>query len=357
MQTLDFDYDLPAELIAQVPAAKRDHSRLLVLDRTTGNLSHRRFSELITYLHPGDLLVLNNSKVIPARLRGVNARTEGAFEILLLQECGVNEWWALLRPGRRARPGTRLNFFDAFGNRSTLEAVVDEINSEGHRKLFFHGVANLRSVLEKYGEIPLPPYIQRTGRGELIEDQYRYQTVFAQLPGSIAAPTAGLHFTEELLKQFQESSVEVVFVTLHVGLGTFAPVKSVNIESHKMHEEHFEVSPAAAEKVNQARRDRRRVFAVGTSSLRVLESAANPEGMIRAGRDVTRLFIYPPFQFKIADALVTNFHLPKSTLLMLVSAFASPGSAEGREIVLAAYQEAIREKYRFYSYGDAMVIL
>lgn len=356
VRTADFDYHLPPELIAQQPAAARDQSRLLVLDRRSGNISHRQFPALLSFLQPGDCLVLNNSKVIPARLRGSNPKTGGQFEILLLAENGTNDWWAMIRPGKRARIGTQIQLLDAQKQPAEISATVREINSEGHRRLEFSGAKNIFHELDTLGEIPLPPYIEREQPRN--EDRERYQTVYAQNAGSVAAPTAGLHFTEALLNEIKIRGVKLCCVTLHVGLGTFAPVKAENIAEHVMHEERFHVSEEMAHEINLAKQENRRVIAVGTTSVRVLETLAKTHsGEIVSGAGKTRIFIYPPYDFHIVDALVTNFHLPCSTLLMLISAFAAPGEIRGREIILSAYQEAIRERYRFFSYGDAMLIL
>jgi len=371
MRTADFDFLLPLELIAQHPAARRDDSRLLVLQRPQGTLTHHRFPDLISYLRSGDVLVLNNSRVIPARLRGVNMKSRGQFEILLLEENATNDWWAMMKPGKRARIGTQIQLGKQNAERGTIIATVAETNPEGHRRLQFSGCENILTQLDALGEIPLPPYIRRGATistatdsdSKACEDRERYQTVFAQPPGSVAAPTAGLHFTPELLEKIRVLGVEVCFVTLHVGLGTFAPVKAESLAEHVMHEERFEISEATARTVNNAKCADRRVIAVGTTSVRVLESAAVAAGsdrdsfQIKAGPGRTRIFIHPPRAFKIVDALVTNFHLPCSTLLMLVSAFATPGETRGRETILAAYAEAVREQYRFFSYGDAMLIL
>ncbi len=358
MRASDFDFVLPPELIAQVPARERDQSRLLVLQRGTGAIAHRNFRDLLDYLRAGDVLVLNNSRVIPARLRAANAKTGGRFEVVLLEENSVNDWWALLRPGKRARVGTEMVFRDTSGNESGVRAVVIETNSEGHRRLKFSGKPDITAMLEAIGEIPLPPYIARANPGELADDKVRYQTVYAAPAGSVAAPTAGLHFTETLLSEIRARGVEVRFVTLHVGLGTFAPVKSESLAGHVMHEERYELSEETARAINEAKRAGRRVFATGTTTMRVLESvAAQHDGKLVAGGNRTRIFIYPPYRFRIVDALLTNFHLPRSTLLMLVSAFAAPGETRGREIILSAYEKAVRERYRFFSYGDAMLII
>jgi S-adenosylmethionine:tRNA ribosyltransferase-isomerase len=367
MRTADFDFSLPPELIAQTPAPRRDQSRLLVLERSSGQIAHRQFGDLLEYLRAGDVLVLNNSRVIPARLRGRNARTGGQFELLLLEQMLCNDWWAMLRPGKRAPVGTQIVISDAQGRPTSIVATVLDSNAEGHRRLSFAGVTDIAALLEELGEIPLPPYIRRPATSQ--EDRERYQTVFAQPPGSIAAPTAGLHFTEAFLDNIRSRGVKICFVTLHVGLGTFAPVKEKSLAAHTMHEERFEVSEETATIINRAKNEGRRIIAVGTTSLRVLESVANsyrseskkgqvaspPVLVPHSGK--TRIFIHPPYEFKLADALVTNFHLPCSTLLMLVSAFAAPNQTRGRDLILAAYAEAIRARYRFFSYGDAMLIV
>jgi S-adenosylmethionine:tRNA ribosyltransferase-isomerase len=367
MRTADFDFSLPQELIAQHPIAERDQSRLLVLDRLSGRIAHRTFHQLVDFLRRGDVLVLNNSRVIAARLRGRNEQTGGTFEIFLLRENAVNDWWAMMRPGKRARPGTRIEVLNRERKSGEIIATVREVNDDGHRRVEFSGTQNILAELESLGETPLPPYIRRDSESQ--EDRSRYQTVYAQWPGSVAAPTAGLHFTPQLLERLREKGVKVCFVTLHVGPGTFAPVKADSLSDHLMHEEWFEVSAETAQVINhalslRAQTDRGsncenvpRIVAVGTTTLRVLESVAQRCGAkIEAGGGATRIFIYPPFQFRIADALVTNFHLPCSTLLMLVSAFAAPGRTDGRELILRTYGEAIRERYRFFSFGDAMLI-
>ncbi len=349
MQTSDFDYSLPRELIAQSPAAQRDDSRLLVLNRSSETVSHRCFRDLPDCLNCGDVLVLNNSRVIPARLRGRNMKTGGRFEVLLVEELAVLDWWAMVRPGKRARVGTAIQILDRSQNPTDLTARVIEINEEGHRRLKFSGTADFIRELERFGEVPLPPYIERPC--PLASDQDRYQTVYAQQAGSVAAPTAGLHFTAELLANIRARGVKVCFVTLHVGLGTFSPIKTERLSDHIMHYERFEIPAETAEAVREAKSSGRRVVAVGTTTVRVLESA----GCSKSGR--TNIFIHPPFQFKIVDALVTNFHLPRSTLLMLVSAFAAPGETRGREMILRAYAEAVERRYRFFSYGDAMLVV
>lgn len=358
MRTAQFDYHLPNELIAQNPSERREQSRLLVLRRDNSNIESRYFSDICEYIGPRDVLILNDSRVINARLRGRNVRTGGEFEFLLLEECSTNNWWAMARPGKRARVGTEAELTCPDGGRTGIIVTVLDSNQEGHRKLQFTGTENVFDELPRIGEVPLPPYIRRPGGSDLTaDDEERYQTVYARERGSIAAPTAGLHFTTELLDKIRRSGVEIGFVTLHVGPGTFAPVKASTLAGHVMHEERFTVPAATAACINTAKAEGRRVIAVGTTSVRVLESVADDNGRIAAGSGRTRIFIYPPYKFKVVDALITNFHLPCSTLLMLVSAFASPGETRGRETILSAYAEAVRQRYRFFSYGDAMLIL
>ncbi len=357
VRTADFHFDLPPELIAQQPAVHRDGSRLLVLERKSGKIAHRQFPDVLEFLKPGDVLVLNNSRVIPARLHGANAQTGGKFEILLLEENAPNDWWAMMRPGKRAKIGTEIRLQEKNGAPANIFATVIEINAEGHRRLQFSGAENLFAELEKLGEMPLPPYIERAA--EKAEDKERYQTVFAQTAGSVAAPTAGLHFTPELLDKIRALGVKICFVTLHVGAGTFLPVKVENVAAHKMHSERIEVSAETSATINAAKKSGQRVIAVGTTATRTLESVARLNaGTLNVFNGKTAIFLFPPAQFQIVDALLTNFHLPESTLLMLVSAFAAPGEAgRGRELILQAYAEAVRERYRFFSYGDAMLIL
>jgi S-adenosylmethionine:tRNA ribosyltransferase-isomerase len=356
MLTADFDFALPPELIAQNPAPKRDESRLLVLNRSDGRLEHREFPDVLEFLRAGDVLVLNDSRVISARLRGMNAKTGGKFEVLLLEENAMNDWWVMVRPGKNARIGTQIELLKPNSEPAKIAATVLETNAEGHRRLKFFGTPDINRELDSLGEIPLPPYIER--KVLQAADKERYQTVFARPAGSVAAPTAGLHFTPELLEQIRARGVKICFVTLHVGLGTFASVKTETLAAHKMHEERFEIGEETVHVVNEAKKNGNRVIAVGTTSVRVLESvAAQNGGKLNVYRDKTNIFIFPPFQFQIVDALLTNFHLPCSTLLMLVSALAAPQEMRGREMILSAYAEAIRERYRFFSYGDAMLIL
>ncbi|HEV2328014.1 MAG TPA: tRNA preQ1(34) S-adenosylmethionine ribosyltransferase-isomerase QueA [Verrucomicrobiae bacterium] len=359
MRTVDFDFVLPQELIAQHPSPERGQSRLLVLDRNLRRIEHKFFSDLADFLRAGDVLVLNDSRVIPARLRGTNATTGGGFEILLLEENEANDWWAMVRPGRNARIGTGINIVQPRSVReeAMVTAIVMEKNPEGHCRLRFSAGEDIKQWLEALGEVPLPPYIAR-GKDRLPEDKERYQTVFARNDGSVAAPTAGLHFTDALLDKIRKIGVTVCFVTLHVGPGTFLPVKAPELSGHNMHEERFALGEETVRAVNEAKKSSARVFAAGTTTVRVLESvAARNAGKLNVYTGKTSIFIFPPYQFKIVDALVTNFHLPCSTLLMLASAFATPGETRGREMMLNAYAEAIRERYRFYSYGDAMLII
>jgi S-adenosylmethionine:tRNA ribosyltransferase-isomerase len=354
--TSAFDFELPAELIAQVPSIQRDESRLLTLDRASGRRAHHRFRELPDLLTPGDLLVINNSRVMNARLRGRNCKTGGRFELLLTEENTRNDWWAMMKPGRRATPNTRIELLDPSDNVTGIFAEIIEANAEGHRRMLFRETPNILDELDHLGELPLPPYIKRSHPERV--DRERYQTIYANDKGSLAAPTAGLHFTPQLLTELQARGIRVVEVTLHVGLGTFAPVKAAKVAEHVMHSEHYVVTPSAAAAINLALEERRRVVAVGTTSLRVLESIGRGAGgRVVGGRGRTQIFIYPPAEFTMVRALITNFHLPRSTLLMLVSAFAAPGHASaGRDLVLETYAEAVRERYRFFSYGDAMFI-
>lgn len=340
MKTSDFYFDLPQELIAQDPLKDRSSSRLLMLDKETGVVEHHIFKEIVDYLKPGDVLVLNNTKVIPARLLGVKEDTGAHVEVLLLKRHEKDVWETLVKPGKKCKPGARLSFGDG-----RLRAHVLDTVDEGNRLIRFEYEGIWEEVLDSLGEMPLPPYITHK-----LEDKNRYQTVYAKYDGSAAAPTAGLHFTNQLLEALSEKGVEIVYVTLHVGLGTFRPVKVDNVLEHHMHSEFYQVSEEAAKAINKAKAEGRRVICVGTTSCRTVESAAKEKGVVQAGCDNTEIFIYPGYEFKILDALITNFHLPESTLVMLVSALA------GKEHVLNAYEEAIREKYRFFSFGDAMFI-
>jgi S-adenosylmethionine:tRNA ribosyltransferase-isomerase len=354
--TADFEMEIPPDLIAARPAGVRDRSRLLVAHRDSQTIEHKQFPELLDHLRTGDVLVLNDSRVIPARLRGRNLEITGAFEILLLEETETNVWWVMLRPGRRARPGTRIEIANLRHQPSGITATVEEINAAGHRRVRFSGVRNIFTELDSLGEVPLPPYIGRDGTEPL--DRERYQTVYAREPGSVAAPTAGLHFTEALLDRIRARGVRVCFVTLHVGAGTFAPVKTDLVAEHRMHRERFEVPSETARLIAEGKAAGARIVAAGTTTLRVLESmAAANGGRVVPGGGTTSIFIYPPYEFRIADALLTNFHLTRSTLLMLVCAFAAPGKTGGREFIFRAYQEAIDRRYRFFSYGDAMLLL
>lgn len=336
----DFYFDLPKELIAQDPLEDRSSSRLLVLDKETGKVSHHIFREIENYLRPGDCLVLNDTKVIPARLLGEKEDTGGHVEVLLLKRKQGDIWETLVKPGKKCRPGAKLSFGDGL-----LKAEVLETVEEGNRLIRFEYEGIFEEILDRLGEMPLPPYITHK-----LQDKNRYQTVYARCEGSAAAPTAGLHFTKELLERIERKGVRIVFVTLHVGLGTFRPVKEENVLEHHMHTEFYQVSAEAAEKINNTKSAGGRVICVGTTACRTLESAADENGRVRAGSGDTEIFIYPGYHFKVLDALITNFHLPESTLVMLVSALA------GREHVLNAYAEAVEEKYRFFSFGDAMFI-
>lgn len=340
MKTHDFYYELPEELIAQTPLEQRDASRLLVLDRISGQVNHRHFYDVIEYLQPGDCLVMNDSRVLPARLLG-HRPTGGAVEVLLLRDLGNKKWECLCKPGRKMQPGNEV----IFGN-GELSATVTDVLEDGNRIVEFHYEGIFLEVLERLGKMPLPPYI----KAELF-DQERYQTVYSRQVGSAAAPTAGLHWTEDLLQKAREKGVKTAFVTLHVGLGTFRPVKAEEISEHHMHSELCMISRETADILNETKRNGGRVICVGTTSCRTLESLVNDDGTFEEKSKWTEIFIFPGYTFKAMDGLITNFHLPESTLVMLVSAFA------GREHVLAAYEEAVRERYRFFSFGDAMCIL
>lgn len=339
MKKSDFFFDLPEELIAQTPLEQRDASRLLHLDKQTGEIEHRHFYELPQYLHRGDCLVLNDTRVLPARLLGCR-QSGGGVELVLLRDLGDGRWECLSRPGRKTKPGTELQFGDG-----ELTATVEAVAEGGNRIVQFHYTGIFLEVLERLGKMPLPPYIK-----EELRDGERYQTVYSRELGSAAAPTAGLHFTPELLKQIEQQGVKLCYVTLHVGLGTFRPVKEEKIEDHEMHSEFCVISPKTAETINSVKKNGGRVIAVGTTSCRTLESFAGEDGTVEAGSRWTNIFIYPGYRFRCIDALVTNFHLPESTLIMLVSALA------GRENVLRAYETAVKERYRFFSFGDAMFI-
>ena len=340
MKTIDFYYDLPQELIAQTPMEKRDGSRLMTLDRRTGETGHRHFYDLPSLLRPGDCLIMNDSRVLPARLLGRRLPGGGACEVLLLTDKGENVWECLVRPGRKLRAGARMTFGDG-----SLTAEVAEELADGNRLVRFAYEGIFLEVLERLGKMPLPPYIK-----EELLDQERYQTVYSKVLGSAAAPTAGLHFTPELLSELESKGVNLGYVTLHVGLGTFRPVKEEAIEDHDMHSEFCTVPPETAELINRTKAAGGRVICVGTTSCRTLESWAGEDGHMEARSGWTNIYLYPGSRFKVMDGLVTNFHLPESTLIMLVSAFA------GREAVLAAYREAVKERYRFFSFGDAMFI-
>lgn len=340
MKVSDFNYNLPEELIAQVPIAKRDESRLMVLNKNNKTLEHKKFKDIIDYLEPGDVLVRNNTKVIPARLYG-QKDTGAKVEFLLLNNIEGDIWECIVRPGNKLHIGTNVIFKDGL-----LRAEILDIMPGGTRKVKFMYNGIFNEILDEIGLMPLPPYIH-----EELKERERYQTVYAKYNGSAAAPTAGLHFTNELIKKIEEKGVIIANVTLHVGIGTFRPVKEETVEAHEMHSEHFYIKKEDVEKINNAKKNGKRVIAVGTTSCRVLETIANEEGLVKEVEGDTKIFIYPGYKFKILDGLITNFHLPQSTLLMLVSAFA------GKDFVMNAYDEAVREKYRFFSFGDAMFIL
>ena len=340
MKTADFYFDLPQELIAQDPLEDRSSSRLLVLDRETGKTEHHIFKDVIDYLNPGDCLVVNNTKVIPARLFGTKEGTEAKIEILLLKRKENDVWETLVKPGKKAKPGTRITFGEGL-----LTGEVIDVVEEGNRLIKFTYDGIFEEILDQLGQMPLPPYITHK-----LKDKNRYQTVYAKNEGSAAAPTAGLHFTPELLEKVKEMGVNIAHVTLHVGLGTFRPVKVDDVEKHHMHSEFYIVDEDQAKLINDTKKNGGRVISVGTTSCRTLESAAGEDGIVKAGSGWTEIFIYPGYKFKAIDGLITNFHLPESTLLMLVSALA------GKEHIMAAYEEAVKERYRFFSFGDAMMI-
>lgn len=340
MKTSDFYFELPKELIAQDPLEDRSASRLLCLNKESGHIEHRRFMDLKDYLRPGDCLVMNDTKVIPARLYGRKMDTDAVVELLLLKRREGDVWETLVKPGRKAKPGCRLSFGDGL-----LEGEIMDIVEDGNRLIHFTYDGVFEEILDQLGEMPLPPYITHK-----LKDQSRYQTVYAKREGSAAAPTAGLHFTSDFIERIRKDKVKIAYVTLHVGLGTFRPVKVEDVKEHHMHSEFYQVEEAQAQIINETRRTGGRVIAVGTTSCRTLESASDENGILRAGSGWTDIFIYPGYKFRMIDGLLTNFHLPESTLLMLVSAFAK------KEYILAAYEEAVRERYRFFSFGDAMLI-
>ena len=341
MNTSDFMYDLPERLIAQTPVEPRDSSRLMVCRRAGGQVEHRIFHDVIEYLNAGDVLVVNETRVIPARLYGVKEDTGGAIEFLLLKRHDINTWQVILKPGRRAKPGARFVFGEG-----KLRAEILSVDEGGMRTVRFEYDGVFEEILDELGEMPLPPYIH-----ERLQDRERYQTVYAREEGSAAAPTAGLHFTPELLERIRQKGIDIVPVLLHVGLGTFRPVKEEHIEDHEMHTEHWEISPDSAARINAARANGHRIVCVGTTSVRTLESSSTEDGIVHPGSGDTSIFIYPGYHYKAVDALITNFHLPGSTLLMLVSAFM------GRENALTVYKEAVEKEYRFFSFGDAMLII
>jgi len=341
MKTSDFNYNLPEELIAQTPVYPRDSSRLLVYHRNTNTIEHRIFRDVIDYLNPGDVMVINQTRVIPARLYGVKEETGGAIEFLLLRRLNLTDWEVILKPGKKAKPGARFVFGEG-----ELRAEVLSMAEDGGRTVRFEYEGVFEDVLDRLGHMPLPPYIH-----EKLEDKTRYQTVYAKVDGSAAAPTAGLHFTPELIERAKEKGVEVVPVLLHVGLGTFRPVKEEDVSNHHMHSEYYEVTPEQAERINAARARGGRIVCVGTTSVRTLETVATEDGIVHPGSGFTQIFITPGVKIKAVDTLITNFHLPQSTLLMLISALM------GRENALAAYEIAVKERYRFFSFGDAMMIL
>ncbi|WP_454053453.1 tRNA preQ1(34) S-adenosylmethionine ribosyltransferase-isomerase QueA [Clostridium sp. Marseille-Q7071] len=340
MKVKDFYFDLPQELIAQVPLEKRDESKLMVVNKINGEIEHKKFKDIIDYFEEGDTLVLNDTRVLPARLHGIKEETGAKMEFLLLRRLEKDIWETLVKPGKRAKLGSRF----IFGN-GELKAEIIEVLENGNRKVHFEYQGIFEEVLDMLGEMPLPPYIT-----EKLEDRERYQTVYSKEVGSAAAPTAGLHFTEELLEQIKSKGIKVVFITLHVGLGTFRPVKAENIEEHEMHSEYYYLSKETADIINATKEAEKRVIAVGTTSNRTLESVSDENGRVKEASGYTNIFIYPGYKFKIVDALITNFHLPESTLIMLISAFSN------RDIVMNAYKIAVENKYRFFSFGDAMFL-
>lgn len=340
MTTKDFYYDLPPELIAQTPLTDRTASRLLVVNKKTGKFAHKHFYDIVDYLNPGDCLVMNNTRVIPARLYGSKEKSGGKIEFLLLKRIGIDTWEVILKPGKKAKPGSRFEFGGGL-----LHAEVLSVAEDGKRIVKFEYDGIWEELLDKLGEMPLPPYIK-----EKLTDKERYQTVYSKIEGSAAAPTAGLHFTKELLEKIKANGVKLAYLTLHVGLGTFRPVSAERIEDHIMHTEYYEISAETAEIINSCRKNGGRIIAVGTTSVRTLETVADDAGKVKSASGETNIFIYPGYKFKIVDCIITNFHLPESTLMMLVSAFA------GKENIFNAYETAVREKYRFFSFGDAMYL-
>lgn len=341
MNVSDFNYELPKELIAQDPLEKRSESRLMVLDKETGDVTHKHFYDIIEYINEGDCLVINNTRVIPARLYGSKEGTDAAIEILLLKRMDADTWECLTKPGKKARVGARISFGDGI-----LVGEIIDIVEEGNRLIRFEYDGIFEEILDKLGEMPLPPYITHK-----LQDKNRYQTVYAKYDGSAAAPTAGLHFTPELMEELRDKGIRIAEVTLHVGLGTFRPVKVENVLEHHMHSEYYEINEEACDIINSTKESGGKVISVGTTSTRTIESAADENGYLTPKKGNTDIFIYPGYDFKVIDSLITNFHLPESTLIMLVSALA------GRENVLSAYEEAVKEKYRFFSFGDAMLIM
>lgn len=339
-KTSDFYYDLPEELIAQTPIKERDHSKLLVLDKDTGEITHKHFYEIVEYLNAGDCLVINDTKVLPARLFGTRKGTKSLIEFLLLKRIDDNRWETLVKPGKKAKIGTEIVFEE-----NLLSGKIVDILDEGNRIIEFDYKGIFEEILDKLGEMPLPPYIH-----EKLEDKDRYQTIYAKNLGSAAAPTAGLHFNDNLLKEIEKKGVAIARLTLHVGLGTFRPVKAEYIDEHIMHSEYYELSAGEAEKINLAKEDGHKIISVGTTSTRTLETIGNDKGIVKAQKGWTNIFIYPGYKYKLVDSLITNFHLPESTLIMLVSALA------GKENIMKAYDQAVKEEYRFFSFGDAMFI-
>jgi len=340
LKTSDFYYDLPEELIAQVPLENRTHSRLMVLDKKNGNIEHKHFYDIVDYLNAGDCIVINDTKVLPARLYGVKKDTKAVIELLLLKRVEDKKWETLVKPGKKAKLDTEIVFKEGF-----LEGKIVDVLDTGNRIIEFKYEGIFEEILDQLGEMPLPPYIH-----EKLEDKNRYQTVYASHPGSAAAPTAGLHFTNEVIKALEDKGVNIAKLTLHVGLGTFRPVKAEYITEHKMHSEYYEITDEAAQKINYAKDNGKRVISVGTTSTRTLETITDDNGHVKASSGWTDIFIYPGYKFKLVDGLITNFHLPESTLIMLVSTLA------GKENTMNAYKEAVKEKYRFFSFGDAMFI-